>query len=270
MNHEALERIMHEVLDEEASREDRERLERALAESAEAREKFAELKSVFESLNAVQMVDAPEGLHTDVERALAEEAQTAREPRVIELPETRESHGPWYAPLMAAFSRRPAPALAATFASGTALGALLIIGFGGAMTTDTIDPRVAGQMGAPRYAEVQTIDAKTLELGPSRVVVETLHDSRGVEGRLTASSNVPVEIEVEFDPSAPLIDLRWSRPSAGSLRHEPGRLWFRHEGDAEYALVFGDTPSPEQPLRVTLRSQDGSIEEVVATDPGGK
>lgn len=266
MNHE-LEHIMNEALDGEASPEDRERLEKALARDPELRERYAELQSLFESLAAVQMVDAPEGLSGEIERSLADEADDVA-PRTVRAPEP-ESHGPWYAPMLAAFTRRPAPAFAATFASGTALGAVIAIAFGGAMWNGADDPRIAGQMGGPA-AEVLAIDTGELSIGTTDVVVETIRDGRGVEGRIRASSEVPVEIEVEFDPAAPLVGLHWTHPGSRDMRHEAGHLWFRHEGDAEYTLSFADQASAATPLKITLRSQDQTVEEVVATDPGGE
>lgn len=154
MNDVAIEALMHDVLDGTATAEDQARLEQQLAADPALRERFTELRDLFETLNRVPMVEPPAGMHAELMQSIQSEAGRTRTPG-------------WMAAFADAFRARPVPAFAMAAVTIGALALLLWSGaHRGASRLAGSDSPVAGTMAPPA-----TPPAAQLEAGDARLAV---------------------------------------------------------------------------------------------------
>jgi hypothetical protein len=270
MSDDALDQLMQLVLDGEATPDERARLERAMAERPEVAARFDDLKSVFEALGAVRMAEPPEDLTSDIERALEEEASEQRRPHAIELDEPIANGRGLLDGWMSALRHRPAPALGLALVSGAALGAVVVAAVTGILGVGANDPRVAAQMGPVPVAEVLAIDRRSMEAGGAKLAIDARRGASTLECELVVTATGPAEVEVAYDPARQrLVGLELPRPRDSRFLHEPGRLWFQPEGNARYLVRFAESGTSTELFRVTLKSKNVFVEEVIGTKPGG-
>jgi hypothetical protein len=249
MNDDALEQLMHDVLDGVATAEQRAELERRLASDPSARERYRSLEAVFETLGRVSMVEAPGDLHPGLMRALD------GEPR-------RE--GGWIAALADAFRARPAPAFAMAAVSVVALGLLL---WSGAARRDAFlagDPPVTGTMARPQAAA-----AAALESGTARVRIAL--DARRGALVATLSGSAPAGAELRFvlraEPDAVTLDGRGAELAAGDA---PEILVLRLADDVDAVLRIEAPVAMAGELLVSLVTAEGADEHLFALGPRGE
>jgi len=235
MNEREFQALIQEVLDGEATAEQRERVEAYLAGSERGRARMRELEGVFQALGKVRAVPAPADLKDRVLRAIQARPSTARAPRIRAL------------------------RLAYVFAAGLAAG---VVGMGA--WTGKLSPRapageppVSGTMMPARPPSTVAV-RRAWQAGESRVEAVGWRVADVSLVGLQVTGDEALEVELRFDPRRLEAGaVRQSRPVAAHFEVEPGRVLIRTQARSEYIVEFRGTPSGA-PIQVSLRSSSGS------------
>lgn len=200
--------LIHRVIDQEATPNERAELDARLAEDAAARTSYRQLSHTADLLARVEPVAPPPDLKLRIMRALPAGRYAPAMPSFI---------GRVRAALGNALSARPAFALAYAVVLGMVLGA----GLAGALSGPLAPSGEAvGTIGAAAPATAATLEVDTPSVGGT---VQAWTDGDGVFVEAELTTREPTHLGVAFDEER----LRWSGLS-------------RAEGEAEATLVLGD------------------------------
>jgi len=247
MNHVAIEQLMHDVLDGVATPEEQTRLEQHLAADPVLRERYSELRSMFDTLNRMPLVEAPDDLHAELMRTI-ERGQAGR---------TRNPG--WLAALADSFRARPVPAFGL---AGLTIVALALVLWSGAGRRDMRiaggDSPVTGTMAPPAAAA----DVVSLQAGDVRIRIE-LERENGI--LIVALSGVAPSGAV-LEISGASIDRHASIEGEGAAIDETaslaGRVRTNLEGTVRARLHVGSDTADD--IEATLLTSAGNRRHVFA------
>lgn len=236
---ETYERLMQDALDGSATPEDFTRLEAWMARTPGARERYAELETVFRALAAVPMSEPPVGIAEHVMSSIA-----AGDTRL------RARRG-WREELRAAFLRRPALQLGYALAAGVAIGATA---FGLLWNRIEIgnppSDALTGSMAPSR--PTGPVALRRIDLPGARLDIEARPTPGGLSIDLRTRSEQPVEVVLDYPVALDPVVLE---PSAGAELHaRPGQVTLRAAGDIRHAMRFTGSRAAGSSLGITLRS----------------
>jgi len=252
MNDASIEQLMHDVLDGVATVEEKQRLEQRLATEPVLRERFSELRGMFEALGRVPLVDPPADLHAELMHRLEAEAGRTRNPG-------------WLVAFADAFRARPVPAFAMT---GLAIAALaLLLWSGGRSGLDRLagkDAPVAGTM-APA-----TAPATRLEAGDARVSVTALITGRFLV--FTIDGAAPSGAAFDVETGIPGIDgrIEGEGASLAGIGASTGRVSLTLERSVLARLTIDTHAAPIGTAEVSLATPAGTDRHEFALGPRGE
>lgn len=253
MNDLAIEQLMHDVLDGVATDEERTRLEQRLAADPVLRERFDELRGMFDALNRVPMVDPPAGMHAGLMHTIEEDAGRTRHPG-------------WLAAFADAFRARPAPAFA--MAALTVAALALVLWSGTQRDSGRLaggDSPVAGTMAPPA-----TTTAAVLESGDARISVTALITDRAIV--LTIDGAAPSGAAFDVETGIPGIDgrIEGEGASLAGIIASAGHLSLALEGDVLARLHIDTRGVPAGTAEVALTTPAGVDRHEFALGPRGE
>ena len=165
-----------------------------------------------------------------------------------------------------AAAARPRPVL--TFASGLAMGALVVAFLGRSLGLPLLDrSELAGTILPPhRLGHLETVDRGQLELGDARAEVTTKHGKGVVLAEIQIDSPRLIDLAVEFDAST-FTPLAFERRGgeAADVRIGGDRLSLSHAGAGRYVLVLGVREAVPSRLRLRLSGNGATLEKTLDT-----
>jgi hypothetical protein len=224
--------LIQEVLDGQATTEQRARLEAYLSKSEQGRTRKRELEAFFEALQEVEAVSPPADLKEAVLHTL--QSRAAGADRRI--------------------PRRDHLKLAFVFAAGLAAGVLTMGALTGVLSPQGPggEPPVSGAMMplSPPTGAVR----KAFQAGHGRVeAVSWKTGANHVVGLQVAADN-PLAVELRFDPRRVEAGaVRQSRQALGRVEMASGRVLIQAEARSEYIVEFQGA-SPGTTIQLILRS----------------
>jgi hypothetical protein len=248
----AIEQLMHDVLDDVATTEQKARLDLLIAGDPAVRERFELLQEMFQTLERVPMEEAPRDMHAAIMQTIEHDAGRTRHPG-------------WMANLADAFRARPVPAFAMGLVSVSAVGLLLWAGMGedGALLNGADQP-LTGTMApiaGPRA---------TLESGDARVKITIERGTDALIARIAGEAPAGATLDFEFVTPAVALEgtgARMARSSRGDAADTPVRLTLA--GAVNAGLRFELPAATAGDMTVTLATRAGSVKRTIATGPGG-
>jgi len=244
MNNVAIEQLMHDVLDGVATPEEETRLEQRLAADPVLRERYTELRSMFDTLNRMPLVDPPDDLHAELMRTI-ERGQAGR---------TRNPG--WLAVLADSFRARPVPAFGL---AGLTIVALALVLWSGAGRRDMRiaggDSPVTGTMAPPAAADVVSLEA-----GDARIRIELERENGVLIAALSGVAPSGATLEI----SGASIDRHASIEGEGAAIDETaslaGRVRTNLEGTVRARLHIGSGAAGN--VEATLMTSAGTSRHV--------
>ena len=259
MNDKDIERLLQDELEGVATPEESERLQGLLARSEQARARRDELRALFQALSQVPREDAPMELKEGVMAAIAAGHETAT-----------VRTGPLDA-LRAALRGLRNPAWASPFLAGAVAGGVVI-----ALVAGLLGPRartdlpVTGTM-SPQPPEGTTVRQQELTPGQTLLPVEARRVAGGVQVRFAAPPGRPIELTLEYDPAMLRpVELRWTRPGDHRAAFVPGRARLELTGGDQGALLFAPAGAGDATIRVTMQSEQGTVQGTFHTAMAGR
>lgn len=254
MNDTRIEQLMHDVLDGVATDEERTRLEQRLAADLVLRERFDELRGMFDSLNRVPLVEPPAEMHAGLMRAIAQEDARRVRP------------SGWLAAFADAFRARPAPAFAMAALTIAALS--LLLWSGARHDSGRIaggDAPVAGTMAPPAATR-----AAVLESGDARVSVTALITDGGIVLHIDGAAPSGASLDVET--GLPGIDgrIEGEGASLAGIGASTGRVNLDLDRDVLARLTIDAGRAPGGALEVLLITPAGVDRHEFALGPRGE
>jgi len=229
----------------------RERLDREPA----LRATHTRLVAVARALREVKDEEPPPGFSLDVLRCLRDPPPTPRRAGWIDL-------------LISTFAAAARPRPVLTFASGVAMGALVVAFLGPSLGLPLLDrSELAGTILPPhRLGHLEAVDHAQLDLEDTRAEVTTKQGKGVVVAEMQIDSLKAIDLAVEFDASTftPLAFER-SGGAPADVRIGDDRVSLSHVGAGRYVLVLGVREAVPSRLRLRLGGNGATLEKTLDT-----
>jgi hypothetical protein len=246
----AFDRLAQDHLDGVATAGEVAELERLLESSHEARTRYQEMRTVFETLGRQPLLEPPPALRAGILKAVAR----------IPSPASRQG---WLAGVAVAL-RQPVLRTASAFALGVALG-VLTIGVAGRNPSRGAQDAAIGTM-APLSDRGRLVDRRQLRAAGVAATAETWRRFNRVTAAVALTAPGEMELLMVFDPA--LLRVTAVRPSPaadGRMEMGPGRIVVRQGGEARYEVDLEIQNAAAPAIAVTIRAADQIAETVLAT-----
>jgi hypothetical protein len=241
--------FMHAEMDGDISAEDAGRLRERLRDDPEAARQYAELRDVERALVAAEPVSPPPGLRTRILSAIAADRATLRPRRG------------YFDRLMEALSPSPSVRYAYAFAAGAviAICAFVVVSVTvpGVVPADPDDLYGALGVGHQSCGWLP----EPLEFSARGVFgsADVAYCDSGLTLDLMLSSDVPVEVVIEYGDDVSLKGMGTLRAGSHVLRASSGSIELEHAGVSNYRFQFSRVGRDRPPLSISVTSADGLV-----------
>ena len=254
------EELLNREIDGENMPEESAALRERLARDPEMQARHGRLRELARMLATVKAAEPPPRLAEEVLRMIN---RSQRE---------RLQRGSWLDALGAAFGRTPVLRYAYTFASGLAVGVVLLAFLGPTSTPTGSDRSLLSGTVLPesRRDQLRLIDQKDFIVGRTRGSATTKRSGGLIVTEIELSGAAPVDVALEFDHNLfTLLAFERSGWTANGISASATDLRFRHLGAGRYAAVLGVKEGRLPPLRLVLEGGEGRLERTLATGREG-